>query len=398
MPTGGGHPFNVSGISDNMKILYYAWKEFTYIDAIDALRALGHEVTVDTTDYESFDEDERLISVLTQKAKQIRADVIFSFNFFPDLSRVAECLGITYMCWCYDSPLTTLESKTLTYPGNRVFLFDRGLYSRYKNAGVDTVYHMPLACNTQRLEKAVNGLIGKYDHDVCFLGNMYSGEKDFYGQIKYLPDYIRGYVDSTIEVAMKIYGADIISETITHEICERIAEYVKFDLGPLYNECNDNVIRSMIQKHTTMIERQRLLAVISEYYKVDHYAKKKEDSIKANYMGYADYIEEMPKVFATSRINLNITLRSIISGIPLRVIDILGSGGFCLTNYQAEIAEYFENDKSIVWYESHEELFEKLGYYMRADSEREEIAAKGHMIVAGEFSYENRLRDMLSRF
>ena len=35
----------------------------------------------------------------------------------------------------------------------------------------------------------------------------------------------------------------------------------------------------------------------------------------------------MPEVFRKSKINLNITLRSIISGISLRVYDILGAGG-----------------------------------------------------------------------
>ncbi len=326
-----------------------------------------------------------------------RHNTVYSSNIkLSDLSRCAERLGIPYVCWCYDSPLLTLESKTLSDPCNKVFLFDHELYMKYKNAGVDTVYHLPLACNVSRLESAVRAYKGKYEHDITFLGNMYSDETDFYAQIQYLPDYIRGYVDSAMEVAMKIYGMDMISETVTHEICEQIAEYAKFDLGPLYNECKDNVIRFMIQKHTTVLERQRLLAVISEFYKVDHYAKKKEDTIKANYKGYADYMKQMPRIFATSRINLNITLRSIISGIPLRVVDILGAGGFCITNYQAEIAEHFENDESIVWYESQEELFEKLGYYLRADAKRERIASNGHAIVANEFTYEKRFAEMFS--
>lgn len=380
-----------------MKILYYAWKEYTYEDAIKTLGRMGHKVVVDNTPYKSFDEDEHLIRTVTSKIKSSKSDIIFSFNYFPDLSRIASDLGIRYVCWCYDSPLLTLESLTLNNPCNLVFLFDYSLYEKYRTEGINTVYYLPLACNSKRLEEITKGLVSKYEHDITFLGNMYSDETDFYSQIKYLPEYIRGYVDCVMEVAMKIYGMDMISETISHDICEQIAEYAKFDLGSLYNECKDNVIRFMIQKHTTVLERLRVLTVLSENYKVDHYAKEKCNEIKADYKGYADYVKQMPRIFATSKINLNITLKSIVSGIPLRVIDILGSGGFCLTNYQSEIAQYFENDKSIVWYESYEELFTKLDYYLRNDTARESIAQKGHEIVANDFTYEKRFEEIFAK-
>ena len=380
-----------------MRILYYEWKEYTYEDAVNALKRMGHTVVVDNTPYKAFDEDEHLIRSVTSIIRSSKSDIIFSFNYFPDLSRVASDMGIRYVSWCYDSPLLTLESRTLNNPCNLVFLFDHALYERYRSEGINTVHHLPLACNSQRLDGITSGCLYKYEHDITFLGNMYSDETDFYSQIKYVPDYIRGYVDCVMETALKIFGMDMISETVGHDICEKIAEYAQFDLGPLYNECKDNVIRFMIQKHTTVIERLRLLTVLSENYKVDHYAKEKCKDIKADYKGYADYIKQMPRIFATSKINLNITLRSIISGIPLRVIDILGSGGFCLTNYQAEIAQYFENDRSIVWYESYEELFTKLEYYLRNDSAREDIARRGHEIVANDFTYEKRFEEMFSK-
>ena len=56
-------------------------------------------------------------------------------------------------------------------------------------------------------------------------------------------------------------------------------------------------------------------------------------------LGIADYLTKMPQVFRRSKVNLNITLRSIISGIPLRVLDVLAAGGFLITTYQEEIDE-----------------------------------------------------------
>ncbi len=85
-----------------MNILYYAWKEYTFKDATDTLCAMGHDITVVDTPYSSFDEDERVISLVKKKAKDSHADIIFSFNYFPDLSRCANDLSIPYVCWCFD--------------------------------------------------------------------------------------------------------------------------------------------------------------------------------------------------------------------------------------------------------------------------------------------------------
>ena len=105
----------------------------------------------------------------------------------------------------------------------------------------------------------------------------------------------------------------------------------------------------------------------------------------------------MPEVFATSKININISLRSILTGIPLRVIDILGAGGFCLTNYQVELSEYFENGRELVWFESPEDLIDKTEYYLSHDDEREQIAANGLEAAKRLFSYDVLLPKVLSQ-
>lgn len=50
--------------------------------------------------------------------------------------------------------------------------------------------------------------------------------------------------------------------------------------------------------------------------------------------GILDYYNNMPVVFCNSKINLNISLRTIRNGIPLRAMDIMGAGGFLISNYQ----------------------------------------------------------------
>ena len=112
-------------------------------------------------------------------------------------------------------------------------------------------------------------------------------------------------------------------------------------------------------------------------------------------MGQADYLTEAPQVYNRSKINLNLTLKTIKTGIPLRVWDILGAGGFCLTNYQAELPLYFENGKDLVYFESRDDLLKKVEYYLAHDEERMEIARNGQKKVRKLHGYSNRL-DMMS--
>lgn len=104
----------------------------------------------------------------------------------------------------------------------------------------------------------------------------------------------------------------------------------------------------------------------------------------------------MPKVFANSCINLNISLKAIRTGIPLRVIDIMGCGGFVLSNYQEEIMEYMHPGVDCEVYESLEDAFYKTEFYLKHDELRERMAEKGLEHVKREFTFEDRLKVLLN--
>ena len=63
-----------------------------------------------------------------------------------------------------------------------------------------------------------------------------------------------------------------------------------------------------------------LLRKIADKYTVDIFTGSRDlDIANADIHSGVDYYSEMPVIFRKSRINLNITLRSITTGIPLRV-------------------------------------------------------------------------------
>lgn len=125
----------------------------------------------------------------------------------------------------------------------------------------------------------------------------------------------------------------------------------------------------------------------------DSDTKKIPELDHCNY-GMVDYYTKMPLVFANSRINLNISLRSIHSGIPLRVLDIMACGGFVLSNWQPEIEEYFVEGVEIVTFDSLEDCLEKMAYYLTHEEKRKQVAAAGKRKVRELFSYQSGLEKL----
>ena len=91
------------------------------------------------------------------------------------------------------------------------------------------------------------------------------------------------------------------------------------------------------------------LALLQNRCNVSLFSSDKDERLqKVVQPGYVDYYTQMPQVFKKSRINLNISLKLIQSGVPLRVFDVLASGGFLMTNFQPEIVEMFVPGEELV--------------------------------------------------
>lgn len=377
----------------NFKILYAYWGEITYRDAVRCLTEMGHTVRVVTapknyTEPTAWD-------TFAEKMKE-EFDFVFSFDFFPVLSDLCMEKQIPYVAWVYDSPHLTLYSKKVKNPVNRIFLFDRAECERLRSLGANTVFYEPLAVHGKRLDAELSGLIpGEYA--VSFVGNLYRDEYNFLDQIAYLPEGLRGYIDGILQAQKMFFGFDLVGDTFSGEKAEEMAAYVKLGFGEDYFDVRDEVFCNMIRKKITADERTTLLQAIGAKADLTLCCKEKSEGIRARHMGYVDYEKTMPRVFRKSRINLNISLRTIKSGIPLRILDILGAGGFLLTDYRAELPEYFSYEKELVWYESPEDLLEKIAFYLPKEELCREIAEAGRKRAGEVFSYEYRLKRILEK-
>lgn len=392
-----------------MHILMYRWKAYNYRDIEQTFLLLGH--TVDNIEQElgSYDVSPEFERVIEEKIRGTHYDMVFTVNYFPLISNVCERTGVKYVSWTCDNPLISMYHESVFHDCNYIFTFDKTNYLEFRGMGVKHIWYLPLAVDTERMDALLgapeeagrrnatqDSKMRKYRGDVAFVGSLY--ERNSYDKIKNrLPEYLRGYFDAVMEAQLNISGANIVEPMLTTNILEQLQEYFQLeksegsfsDLGLIFQT-------TVLGFKIAEIERRRALIELSKHYKVNVYSNSDvSDLLRIQYCGSVDYWSEMPKVFRMSKINLNFTIPNIKSGIPLRIWDVLGCGGFLLTNYQAEIPYYFKEGEDLVCFDSLEDLCEKVGYYLEHEEERKRIAWNGYRKVREKHSYIERIHTIL---
>jgi spore maturation protein CgeB len=118
----------------------------------------------------------------------------------------------------------------------------------------------------------------------------------------------------------------------------------------------------------------------------------------------------MVEIFASSRINLNLSNSSEVPGLRVRArrllglgapgprppqikgrnFEVPGCGGFLLTERVPHLERYFELDKEVAVFDGTDDLRERVGYWLEHEDERRRVADAGYRRVLAEHTYDHR--------
>nr|WP_308647538.1 glycosyltransferase [uncultured Agathobacter sp.] len=384
-----------------MKIYLIDNKSIGAPNIAEAMRSKGWDVTVKQTDINGQRHNIQIEEEIDNEIKRKNYDVLFSFNFYPIIAEVCHRCGLRYVSWIYDSPLVALYSYTMIYDTNYIFLFDYVMYNELKRIGLQRVFYMPLASNTLNSPFIKREEYNNYPQmPISFVGSMYDEEKnDLYAKFSEVSDFSKGYMDALVYTQKLLYGVDIIKGAIPTNIINELKEKVPYNIGDNKEgvETESYIYEDyFIKRKVTALERREVLQRVSDLYDTYLFSSRKPEYLpKVHYMGIINYYTQMPIVFKKTDINLNITLKSITTGIPVRILDIMGAGGFLLTNYQSEMEEYFKSGVEYDYYGDMQELEDKVKFYISHTEERQRIAEAGYEKVGKLFNYNLRLDEIM---
>ena len=375
-----------------MNILLYDMSSYIQADLIYYLKQAGHRCKNVIYHFTDPLQDDFFEWKFSQCLASDNWDCVISTNFFPLVAKTCYSHNLKYLSWSYDSPIDERWYPYFQFPTSYVFLFDYMDALKCNQLGFDRVYHLPLAVNTNRLDKILITDTDKtrFTADISFVGQFYDSplQNLMIGQ----SSYDKGYIDAIVQSQLNIYGTNFIDTMISDELLKRIDKVV-------YNSIHHHLTRwgltNAITKQIAHIERITLCGALGSEFDLKYYSAsspKELDSLKWN--GTAYYFTEMPKIFKLSTLNLCPILRCIQTGIPLRALDIMGCKSTLFCNYQPEIAENFENGVDVIMYESMEDAAEKAYYYLNNKELCTKIASNGYAKVKAFYHYSDRIEKM----
>ncbi len=369
---------------------------------LQGFQQLGYEIDKFPFPRENVDtrNDPGYAEQLVHKILEKEYACVYTFNYFPVVAIACKACKVPYVSWTYDSPFIQLYSKTLGFDTNFVFVFDSNTVRELQGMGYGNVQYLPMAAPGDYYTKILGKGYDKtrYEGQVTFVGSLYS--EDFHNpfrKMKQLTGYYKGMIDGLLQAQKNVYGYNFLQEILNEraDLVKKIFELCPATVSGDGLETIEWVYANYyLSRQVTALERKELIEKMAERFQTCVYTPEKSEIAGVDVRGKVDYYTEAPYVYHNSKINMNISLRSIQTGIPLRAFDIMGCGGLLLSNYQEDFLECFEPDVDFLMYGSHEEAVEKAAYYITHEEERKQIALNGLRRVMEEHTYLHRVRVM----
>lgn len=384
------------------KILFLEWESMGNDFAKQAFEEQGFAVELHPFERKQEDTSKspRLAEALINKLFSDAYEFVFSFNYFPIAAMACKACKVKYVSWTYDSPFVQLYDQSITFETNYAFVFDRKTCWDLWNRGVHTVYYLPMAAGVSYYDNLIptEAQREQYDSDVAMVGSMYTDQKhNLWYHLEGIDDYTRGYLDSLIQAQKRIYGANVLEQALTESVMKAVQKVCPVYARPEGMETAEWTFANyFLARQVTALERREILELLQEECRVQLFTREETPELtKVKNRGRVDYYHQAPLVYKCGKIHLNISLRSIQTGIPQRAFDIMGCGGFLLSNFQSDFLDFFVPGEDLVLYESYQDLLDKVHYYLEHEEERRAIARRGYEKVKAHHTYRHRIQEML---
>ncbi len=383
------------------KVIYYNSPEIVRDDILWGLIELG--IKVDGSDIKAdinYISEEQVEAISLEVSKY---DYAITQDFSVNVAEACHRTGTPYISWIYDSPQIALFTDYALYSENYVFCFDKMLIKRLEEYGLKHIYYQPLAANIRKLDsiKTNASLISKYSADVSFVGQMYRTKPLNKLFSKMTSSEIDSFISLCGNLCFSWTAEDPIFNSVVYETSSFLQKYIPekdydiFHMAPSYSG-----VALFVCPFVTQFERSEIIYDAANLCNTVIYTRDSDVEYIKEYAGceaHPPIKGDIPFiVYKSSSLNLNVTLRSIETGVPQRIFDITGSHGAVITNYQKEIEDLFEPDSDIIVFHSREEFTEKTRFYLDHPSELQRIKDNGYKHTKAEYNYSASLNKIFN--
>lgn len=369
-------------------------------DLVEAFSDLGFKVK----SMKWWQEDEGIFRDLSR----FRPTFVLSINLSPRLVEICEQLQLPYAAWTVDTPAFTLYQEKSRKPHVLNFIYDSNVVEKLSRIGFGNVFYLPAATNTRRLGAPLeDGDEQRYSCDVSFVGstalnneyrNLYAGRLE-----SWLEKLLEEMMEEQVRCPEEFILPALINrydQSLNLDITGQILQQTGVELTHLdYLSDFERVVYHLAKEISGRYRRQ-VISRLGAKFGVDVYGDEGWKQVdptgsQVRFRGQARHYLDLHRIYRLSRINLNFT-RTYVGdkALPVRVFDVLGAGGFLVTNYKQDLDRLFVPGKDMVVFRDEQELFEVIGYYLQHEEERRTIIMSGLSRVRENHTFQHRAKEI----
>lgn len=301
------------------------------------------------------------------------------FYEYLNISPDKQNLHKRKLIWYLDNPQFFVSQPFK--PNEYVFCFDETYLEWLKPLCPNPPGFLPLAAD----QSNPGSFEPKYACDVSFVG----GVIDQTHRRSQLQPQMVDYIQKLVEEKLKQRSKTMEELAVQYPIAEgkqitinpSVAHYLYWEANNLY--------------------RLRTLEALQEfdlhiYGNEDWEVLLKDSALAPYFKGKADPNSDLPAIFASSKINLNIHSIQCQGSLNQRDFNAPLCGGFLLSDWVPAAGRYFEPGKEAVYFSDWTNMRRKVDYFLSHDEERHTILASGKQKVERCHTYQNRVELLLN--
>ncbi len=299
--------------------------------------------------------------------------------------QILDRIRIPRMTWCLDDPNCFIREPF--GENDFVFTWDRSYLANLQRLGARSVDFFPYVADMDGLQASPQ--------------KRFYSPVSFVGQVKVFTPDEWGMDERTARLVERV--GNILAQNPRAEYSKQILECQgEFDLTVIRHE-GDPIPQPIRYAIYIIANAQRRIAFLESarpfglkiYGNEDWRVLLKEHPLRDCYVGPADPQREVPSIFVSSTINLNIHSLQALSSLNQRDFNCPLMGGFLLTDWVEGAEEFFHPDREMVFYSNERDLQEKIHFYLTHEVERNDLVARGRDRVLRDHTYSARVPRVL---
>jgi spore maturation protein CgeB len=363
-------------------------------DCADSLLRLGHKVrAVEMPRFGTLSQS--FIRELGEEITKFKPDFVFTIDHIGIIPGLFSSLKLPYASWFVDHPFFWVTQEHLSEsvsPYSVIFLWDRACIPELREFGFKKVFFLPLATNPRIFKKLslTEEERKRYECNVSFVGSStfdLSGVWNSYLREELRSPKIKSIIEEVIERQSE--NPLLSSREI---LMERLREH-KCSLGRLLER---ESFEKILEFAAMAKYRKEIIEEVADFglhlYGDRDWLRLLDKKVK--FLGTINYLENLPKLYNASKINLSITMAQMKTTVNQRVYDVSACGAFVLSDYRRDLEELFEIDREVVFYRGKHDLREKVLYFLEHKAEREELSRRAQARVLRDHTYDVRMQQL----